>query len=148
MSLRQSITDVGFKALSQSHRAILGLSGGKLLRTAFGMPVVELRTIGRTTGKTRVTVLTAPVHDADRVVLVASKGGADHDPQWYRNLVVNPEVEVTLQGETRKLRARTASEDEKAVLWPQIVGAYQGYGGYQEKAARKIPVVICEARPG
>ncbi len=45
------------------------------------------------------------------------------------------------------MRARTASPDEKAALWPQIVAAYKGYDGYQKKAARDIPVVICEPRP-
>jgi len=49
-----------------------------------------------------------------------------------------------IEGETRQLRARTVSALEKAELWPQILGAYKGYGGYQGKTARDIPVVICE----
>ena len=56
-------------------------------------------------------------------------------------------MEIVIGGKTRKLRARTASADEKAELWPQIVAAYKGYGGYQEKTERDIPVVICEPRP-
>jgi deazaflavin-dependent oxidoreductase (nitroreductase family) len=93
-------------------------------------------------------MLTSPVHDENRVVLVASKGGDDRDPQWYGNLTANPDVEVTIKGVTRPMRARTASDAEKAELWPQIVGAYKGYAGYQEKTDRNIPVVICEPRPG
>jgi deazaflavin-dependent oxidoreductase (nitroreductase family) len=89
-------------------------------------------------------MLTAPIHDATKVVLVASKGGDDRDPQWYRNLTVHPDVEILIDGETRQLRARTASAVEKAELWPEILRAYKGYGDYQEKAARDIPVVICE----
>ena len=147
MNLQQSITDIGFKIMSTSHRAILRLSGGRVLHSAFGMPVVELRTVGRLTGQMRTTMLTSPVHDENRVVLVASKGGDDRDPLWYGNLTVNPDVEIIIKGETRKLRARTASADEKAVLWPQIVTAYKGYGGYQDKTERNIPVVICEPRP-
>jgi deazaflavin-dependent oxidoreductase (nitroreductase family) len=147
MSLQQSITDIGFKVVTESHRAILRLSGGRVLHAAFGMPVVELHTTGRKSGQPRVTLLTAPLHDENRVVLVASKGGDDRNPQWYGNLTVNPDVEIVLAGQRRELRARTASADERAELWPQIVAAYKGYGGYQEKTTRHIPVVICEARP-
>lgn len=147
MNWQQSLTDIGGKVMSQSHRAILRLSGGRVLGTAFGMPVVELRTIGRKTGQVRSTMLTSPVHDENRVVLVASKGGDDRHPQWYRNLTANPDVEIVMGGQTRRLRARTATVAEKAELWPQIVAAYKGYGGYQERTARDIPVVICEPRP-
>ena len=92
-------------------------------------------------------MLTTPIHDESRVVLVASKGGDDRDPQWYRNLVANPDVQITMDGETRAMRARTASPEEKAALWPDIVAAYKGYDSYQKKAGRDIPVVICEPRP-
>jgi deazaflavin-dependent oxidoreductase (nitroreductase family) len=146
MSRPHTLPDIGFKLMGVSHRAILRLSGGRILNSAFGMPVLELRTTGRTTGQVRATTLTSPVFDDDRVVLVASKGGGDHDPQWYRNLQVNPDVEIDLAGQTRKLRARTASADEKAELWPQILAAYKGYGDYQARANRDIPVVICEPR--
>jgi deazaflavin-dependent oxidoreductase (nitroreductase family) len=143
---RESITDLGFKLVSTTHRKLLRLSGGRILGSAFGMPVVELHTIGRRTGQPRVTVLTAPIHDATRVVLVASKGGDDRHPQWYRNLTVQPEVEILIEGTLRTLWARTASATEKAELWPQILRAYKGYGGYQARAGRDIPVVICEPR--
>lgn len=134
--------------MNKTHKAILRVSGGRILNTAFGMPAVKLHTIGRKSGQKRVTMLTSPVHDENRVVLVASKGGDDRDPQWYGNLTANPDVEVTIKGVTRPMRARTASDAEKAELWPQIVGAYKGYAGYQEKTDRNIPVVICEPRPG
>jgi deazaflavin-dependent oxidoreductase (nitroreductase family) len=147
MSLQRSITDIGFKVLNEAHRATLRLSGGRIGRSAYGMPVVELRTVGRKTGQTRVTVLTAPLHDENRVVLVASKGGNDRNPQWYGNLTANPDVEILIDGERRELRARTASADERKELWPQILRAYGGYGAYQQKTDREIPVVICEPRP-
>jgi deazaflavin-dependent oxidoreductase (nitroreductase family) len=78
------------------------------------------------------------------VVLVASKGGDDRDPDWYLNAMAHPDVDVTMDGVTRHLRARTASPEERAELWPQIVAAYKGYDGYQHKTERPIPVVICE----
>jgi len=144
MSRRQTLTDLGFKLVSTTHRTLLRLSGGRILHSAYGMPVVELHTTGRKTGQTRVTMLTAPIYDATKVVLVASKGGDDRDPQWYRNLTAHPEVEILIEGKLRKLRARTASALEKAELWPQILSAYKGYGGYQGNTVRDIPVVICE----
>jgi deazaflavin-dependent oxidoreductase (nitroreductase family) len=111
------------------------------------MPAVELHTTGAKSGLPRSTMLTSPVHDANRIVLVASKGGADRNPLWLGNLVAHPEVEITMKGTTTKMLARIASPDEKAELWPQIVSAYKGYAGYQTKTERDIPVVICEPRP-
>jgi deazaflavin-dependent oxidoreductase (nitroreductase family) len=144
---RKPISDAGFRLLNLTHKTILRATAGRWPTMLHGMPAVELRTIGRTSGLPRSTMLTTPVHDDTRVVLVASKGGDDRDPQWYRNLTVNPDVEVTVRGETRTMRARTASPEEKAALWPDIVASYEGYDGYQKKARRDIPVVICEPRP-
>jgi deazaflavin-dependent oxidoreductase (nitroreductase family) len=90
MDLHQYLTDIGLKTMSRAHRAIVHLSGGQVLGSAFGMPVAELHTVGRRSGRPRSTMLTAPVVDGDRVVLVASKGGDDRDPDWYRNLVADP----------------------------------------------------------
>ena len=146
MTMQHSLADIGMKAMSQAHRAILRLSGGRVLGSAFGMPVVELHTVGRTSGLPRSTMLTAPVTDDDRIVLVASKGGDDRDPDWYRNLMAHPDTELTIAGQRRPLRARRASAAEKAELWPRVVAAYQGYAGYQTRTERDIPLVICEPR--
>jgi len=146
VSLSDTLTDIGMKAMNLGHRAVLKATGGRVLSTAFGMPTVELHTTGRKTGQPRRTMLTTPIHDDDRVVLVASKGGDDRDPAWFLNLVARPEVEITLDGETRPMRARVASPDEKAELWPDITAAYKGYASYQKRSSRDIPVVICEPR--
>jgi len=143
---RNLVIDAGFKLLNLTHKSVLRLTGGRWPRDLFGMPGVELTTIGRKSGLRRSTMLTSPVHDDNRVVLIASKGGDDRDPQWYRNLASNPDVEITMHGETRKMRARTASPEEKAAMWPDIVATYKGYAGYQERAGRDIPVIICEPR--
>ena len=143
---RNKLVDVGFKILNGAHRGIYAATGGRYPRTLLGMASVELRTIGRKSGQVRTTMLTSPVHDGSRVVLVASKFGDHRDPQWYRNLSVNPDVEILIDGSTREMRARTASAEEKAALWPEIVAAYKYYDSYQTKADRDIPVVICEPR--
>lgn len=140
------MTDLLAKGLNLSHRALLAVSGGRLGQSVGEMKTVELHTVGRVSGKPRATMLTAPIHDEDRVVLVASKGGDHRHPDWYRNLVAEPDVELTIDGIRRPWRARTATADEKADLWPRIVNTYPGYGGYQMRTRRDIPVVICEPR--
>lgn len=146
MALKDTLTDLGMKGMNLGHRVILKVSGGRLLKEPFGMPTVELHTVGRKSGQKRSTMLTAPVHSATRVVLVASKGGDDRNPLWYGNLVADPEVELTIAGETSPWTARTATGAERAELWPQITAAYKGYAGYQKRTDREIPVVICEPR--
>ena len=101
MDLQQYLADISLKTMSQLHRAIVHLTGGQVLGSAFGMPVVELHTVGRKSGQPRSTMLTAPVIEGDLVVLVASKGGDDRDPDWYRNLIAHPDIELTMAGQRR-----------------------------------------------
>ena len=146
MPLQQTFIDGVTKTMNIVHRAALRVTGGRVGTKVFGMPAVELHTIGRKSGQRRSVMLTAPIQEPDRVVLVASKGGDDRHPDWYRNLVDHPDVELTQGGVTTPMRARTAEAAEKADLWPQIVAAYKGYAGYQRRTDRVIPVVICEPR--
>lgn len=147
MDLRASAVDIGMKTMNVAHRTMLTITRGKLGGRIGPMPVVELHTIGRASGTPRRTLLTAPIVEDGRVVLVASKGGDDRDPDWYRNLVAEPRVRLTIDGTTTEYTARTASVEEKAEMWPRIVGAYRGYAGYQRRTTRDIPVVICEPHP-
>jgi deazaflavin-dependent oxidoreductase (nitroreductase family) len=144
MSYRNKAIDAGAWVLENGHRALLKVTGGRFPRTFLGMQPVELHAIGRKSGERRSTLLTAPICEEDRVVLVASKGGHEHHPIWYLNVVANPDVEITIDDRTRKMRAHTASPEEKAELWPVIVAKYTGYAGYQKSTDRDIPVVICE----
>jgi deazaflavin-dependent oxidoreductase (nitroreductase family) len=146
MSLSRSLRDLGFRALNKTHRSIVHASRGRIGASAFGMPAVELFTVGRKSGRTHSTMLTAPVVDGDTVILVASKGGDDRDPDWYQNIVVQPDVEVTIAGKRTLMRARSASADEKAELWPRIIASYRPYGSYRRRTERDIPIVICEPR--
>ncbi len=146
MSIEQTFIDGVTKGMNLVHRAALRATGGRLGKQVFGMPAVELHTTGCKSGQRRSVMLTAPILDPGRVVLVASKGGDDRHPDWYHNIVDQPDVEVTIDGETIPMRARTASAAEKAELWPTITAAYKGYAGYQRRTERDIPVVICEPR--
>ncbi len=146
-SERWTGSDAWFRLLNRVHKGVLRVTGGRWPTVLSGMAAVELHTIGRKSGLPRSSMLTSPIHDESRVVLVASKGGNERNPLWYGNLSANPDVEVTMNGTTRAMRARTASPEEKAELWPQIVATYKNYARYQEDSGRDLPVVICEPRP-
>lgn len=138
-------SDLVLKFMNTSHRAVLKLSGGRMGWTGFGMPVLELTTIGRKSGERRSVMLTAPIHDGDTYVIVASRGGDDKHPAWFLNLRENPEVEVSTKGQpTQKMKARVADATERAELWPRVTSQYKNYAGYQKKTDREIPLVILE----
>lgn len=148
VSIGRRLKHAQMRTLNLVHHLVLGATGGRLGATIGSMPAVELHTTGRTSGKRRSTMLTAPIHDVGRYVLVASMGGDDRHPEWYLNLVANPDVELSVRGHTLAMRARTATPAEKAEMWPRIVEAGPSYAGYQQKTERDIPVVICELRWG
>ena len=146
MGLSDTLADLQMQTMNVVHRGLLLVSGGRIGGTVASMPVYEVTTTGRTSGKPRTVMLTAPVVEGDTHVFVASKGGDDRDPDWYRNLVAHPvfTAKPVSGGEPIELLARTATAEEKADLWPKIIAAHQGYAGYQTKTDRDIPVVIAE----
>ena len=133
-----------FRLFTGLHRSIFNATKGRLLGKMAGMPVVMLTTTGRKSGKKRTTMLTTPVAENDRVVLVASYGGDPRQPRWFLNLRDNPDVEITMKGRRRPMRAHVATKEEKDELWPRVVERYGGYGQYQTRTTRDIPLVILE----
>lgn len=108
-----------------------------------GVPICLLNHAGRKSGKVRTTPLLF-LPDGDRVVVVASQGGLPKHPQWYLNVLADPDVTVQVGGDVRRLRARTASTSERAELWPRLVDLYADFATYQSWTDREIPVVLCE----
>jgi deazaflavin-dependent oxidoreductase (nitroreductase family) len=106
------------------------------------VPILLLTTRGRKSGKERTTPLMYG-RDGDNFVLIASVGGASRNPAWYWNVRAQ-EAEVELGRERRRVRARDAEGEERDRLWAQMVGLYPGYADYQQKTARRIPVVVLE----
>lgn len=138
-------SDLMLKTMNTVHRSILKLSGGRLGWDAMSMPVLELTTIGRKSGQPRSVMLTSPLQDGDAIVVVASRGGDDQHPAWFRNLQANPDVEVALKGGPKqKMRARVAPPEERARLWPRVTADHKNYAGYQTKTSREIPLVLLE----
>jgi deazaflavin-dependent oxidoreductase (nitroreductase family) len=108
-----------------------------------GTSILLLTTTGRKSGEERTTPLIYGRH-GDAFTVVASKGGADEPPAWYRNLEEDPEVEIQVKADVMKARARTASEDEKPELWKMMASEWPDYDDYQKKTDREIPVVVLE----
>jgi deazaflavin-dependent oxidoreductase (nitroreductase family) len=108
-----------------------------------GAPVLLLHSTGAKTGQERVhPVVYQPVGDA--LAIFASKGGSPTNPDWYHNLVAHPEAEVEVGGETRKVRARVATGDEREGIWTKQKAAMPGFADYEKATTRTIPVVILE----
>jgi deazaflavin-dependent oxidoreductase (nitroreductase family) len=131
-------------ARSRLHRVVFSATDGRLMGRWGGLPVVMITTTGRRTGRPRTTIVVSPLCDGDRIVLVASNGGADTHPFWYRNLVGCPEVEVVMTGTRARLRGVTATPDEAARLWPLIESGSPAYGRYRRRTTRDIPLVLLE----
>lgn len=125
------------------HRLLVRVTGGRVGYEAAGMPVLELVTTGRRSGKQRAVMLTAPLTQDDAYVVVASRGGDDRHPAWFLNLRDNPQVQVSVKGGPRTaMVAQIATAEERARMWPQIAGKYRNYAGYQQRTQREIPLVL------
>lgn len=143
---QERIGKLAMRVFSPLNAWIYRLSGGRVGgRFPGGAPICLLITRGRRSGEPRTTPLLY-LGDDGRVVLVASQGGMSKHPAWYLNLRADPDVEVEIGRERRKMRARTASADEKEALWPRLVAMYPSYDDYQKRTERDIPVVVCEPR--
>lgn len=141
--------------LTRAHAWVYLLTGGRFGGRLLGMQQVLLTTRGRRSGLPRTTPLSAfPLGagssagspPAGALVLVASDGGRPQHPQWYRNLLADPDVVVQLGRTPVRMRARMATDGEREELWPRVVAAYRGYADYQGRTERRIPLVICEPR--
>lgn len=145
--LPRRVREVGAKVIVPLHQRIFDLTRGRVFGQVGAMPVVKLTTTGRRSGKSRTVMLTSPARAADgSLVVVASWGGDDHHPAWYLNLQADPSVEVTAEGRTFPATARTATPEERQVLWPTVVETYDSYAGYQQATDREIPLVVLEPR--
>ena len=142
-----NLKDVLAKGITRVHTQVYRWTGGKVGGKAGPTTMGLLTTTGRKSGQPRTTPLNI-MADGDRWLLVASYGGDDRDPQWFRNLQANPEATIQLGAETIPVRAAVATAEERKELWPKAVSVYKGYDGYQRKTSREIPVVILTRRAG
>ncbi len=124
----------------ERYRATDGEEGHDWLE---GSQVLLLTTTGHKSGEERTTPLIYG-HSGDDVLVVASQGGSDEPPAWFRNLQADPEVGVQIRGDRFRARARTATPDEKPAMWDEMLSHWKHYDAYQRNTDREIPVVVLE----
>ncbi len=127
----------------QDHMSRYLATGGAEGHIWNGVPTLLLTTKGARSGQPYTTPLIYG-RDGDRYLVVASRGGAPTHPQWYRNLVKNPEVEIQVKSDRLQANARPATAEEKPALWSKMAGTWPAYNDYQKRTSREIPVVIIE----
>lgn len=108
--------------------------------------LILLTTTGAKSGQPRLTPV-AYSTDGDRLVIIASKGGAPTNPDWYYNLLANPIVTVETGTETYQARATVAEEPERTRLYSQHAALMPAFAEYMTKTTRTIPVVILTRIP-
>ena len=118
-------------------------NGGKVNGRFAGAPLLLLTTTGARSGQPRTAPL-AYTTDGDRLVVIASKGGAPTNPDWFHNLLANPEVTVELGAERFPARAVVPDGEERDRLFDQMAGQMPGFADYQRRTTRRIPVVVLE----
>ena len=124
-------------AIIEEFRANAGKVGGPFA----GRSLLLLHTIGAKSGHERINPV-AFTTDDDRLVIIASKGGASTNPDWYYNIVANPLVMVEVGADKFQVRATMSAEPERSRLYNQMVGAMPGFAEYQRNTTRVIPVII------
>jgi deazaflavin-dependent oxidoreductase (nitroreductase family) len=105
-----------------------------------GRHLLLLTTTGARTGETRTSPMMY-VPEGDRLLVIASNAGATHHPNWYHNLVANPDVTVEVTGDTYRARARVTEGQERERLWAEITGQYAFFLDHQARIERTIPIV-------
>jgi F420H(2)-dependent quinone reductase len=106
-------------------------------------PLILLTTTGAKTGQPRIIPLMR-VDDGNRLLAVASKGGAPKHPDWYLNVLAHPEVTVEVGDDKFTAIARVLTGEERERAFKRAVEVFPPYGGYQKKTAREIPVIALE----
>lgn len=128
-------------------KGLLKLTHGKVSGSEIlGWTIIQLTTIGAKTNQTRTMPLIG-IFDEEKIALVASSFGREHNPGWYYNLKAHPECEVQFHGRVGKYLARESTGEEYQRFWQMAVALYAGYHKYKERAAhRHIPVMVLEPK--
>jgi deazaflavin-dependent oxidoreductase (nitroreductase family) len=129
------------KKVIEEFRANAGKVGGYFEQ----MPLVLLHTTGAKSGSERINPL-AYLRDDDRIFVFASYGGAPHHPDWYWNLKAHPDVTVEVGTESYQATATEITGEERDRLYAEQGGRLPQFAEYQQKTARRIPVIALERR--
>lgn len=120
----------------QEFRANNGKVGG-----AFAdQPLLILHHVGAKTGIARLSPLAMLAEDR-RMFIFASKGGSDTHPDWYRNVLANPQVTVELGTDTFTATATVLTGEERDEVYAKQSALHPQFEEYQRRSTRRIPVV-------
>lgn len=108
-----------------------------------GKSLLLLHTVGAKSQQERINPV-ACIKDGDRFAVIASKGGAPTNPDWYYNIVANPQVTVEVGTEKFQAQAMVAEEPERSRLYEKMVEVMPGFDGYRRGTTRIIPVIVLE----
>ena len=125
------------KSIIAEFRANEGRVGGGFA----GKTLLLLHTKGAKSRRERINPV-AYVQDDGRLVVIASKGGAPTNPDWYYNILADPMVSVEVGTDTFQARATVAEEPERTRLYNKMVEMMPGFDDYRRKTTRKIPVIV------
>lgn len=139
------MTDEQWLALNGGVIPEFRANGGKCGGRWEGNPMVLLTTTGARSGRERTSPLTYTT-DGDRIVLIASRAGDDRHPDWYHNLVANPDVVIEIGTERFEATATTAAEPERTRLFDARIAAMPRFGDYVDQTDRTIPVVVIDRK--
>jgi deazaflavin-dependent oxidoreductase (nitroreductase family) len=117
------------------------LTGGKFGNRVQGLPVLLLTTIGRKSGKKRITPLGYLEHDGSYAI-TATNAGFDTHPAWFHNLKNHPQVELQIGNHQLTAKAEPADPTLRQQLWVKFVERAPGYGAYEKRTSREIPLVV------
>ena len=128
------------------HARVFQLTGGRIGSTLDGAPLLILHHTGAKSGARRQNMV-VQMPDGENFVIVASAAGNPGNPAWYHNLRAHPDdVEVDVRGGRRSVRARQATPEEAAELWPRLGETYPPFKTYMTRTDRELPVMILEPR--
>ena len=143
---QEKLFNLVVKPFSQINTWLYRLSGGKVGgKWSHGEPIMLLTYTGRKSGK-RFTKPLVYMRDGDTIVTVASKAGVSKHPEWYLNLKANPDCEIELGSEKRRVRAREATADERRRLWPKLVALNPDFEAYRARTDREFPILLLTSR--
>jgi len=133
------------KVLHRADLVVLKLTNNKhTVAGIVGLPIIQLTTIGAKTGETRTMPLVSLL-DGEKIALIGSNFGQQHNPGWYYNLKAHPQCAVQIKGQTISCIARQAEGEEREKYWSMAVSYYKGYELYKIRAAhRQIPIMVLE----
>src|SRR5438876_9825685 len=131
-------------AVTRLHVRLFQCSGGRVGGTLDGAPLLVLHHTGAKSGARRQSPV-IHMRDGENLVIVASLLGSPKNPAWYHNLRAHPDdVEVDVRGGRRAARARQATREEAAELWPRLFETYPPFKTYVTRTDRQFPVMILE----